>query len=189
MVSSDGPIHGGCQRREPSQQNTRTKKTKVNLSICSGHRFGSYFAHVEPKVFPMVCTYSKIIKINKKTFVSISFPWKRTLTLTLGMGWGVGWGDHLGIPKSQKSTKQFVRQLFALLRHFLKIMKNIFTISSYIQKTTPDPMHALKITIYNTQHTNNTNIHLQTNPTFSKVSKIYFFKKKKEEEEEAERSK
>ena len=37
----------------------------------------------------------------------------------------------------------------------------------HIQKMTTNPINALKITVYNTKHTNNTKIHFQT-PNFSK---------------------
>ena len=36
---------------------------------------------------------------------------------------------------------------------FLKMYKHIFKVSSYIQKMTPNPINALKITIHNTKHT------------------------------------
>ena len=39
---------------------------------------------------------------------------------------------------------------------FLKMYKNTFNISSYKQKQTHNSIHALEITIYNTNHTNNT---------------------------------
>ena len=46
-----------------------------------------------------------------------------------------------------------------------KTLKSIFNISSFIQKTKPDTIHALiTITIYNTKHTNNTKAHLHKSP-------------------------
>jgi hypothetical protein len=53
---------------------------------------------------------------------------------------------------------------------FKKSPQNIFKISSYIQKTTTDPIDALKITIYITKHTKNTKIHF-TNPDCSNKKK------------------
>ena len=60
-------------------------------------------------------------------------------------GDGAGGGDHLG---PQKNTqKQFVRKWFTLLDIFHKTFKNIFKISSYIQKMKTNPINAFKITI------------------------------------------
>ena len=67
---------------------------------------------------------------------------------------------------------------YALLDLFDTIQntQHIFKICSYIQKLTPNPINALRITIYNTKHTNNTKIHFQQSQHFrnkSKHSKLY----------------
>ena len=36
---------------------------------------------------------------------------------------------------------------------------------------TPNPINALRITIYNTKHTHNSKIHYQTSKTFEKIDK------------------
>ena len=62
-------------------------------------------------------------------------------------GWG--WGGATNHPKSQNITKkQFVRNIYSFSK-----------ICSYMQKTTPNPINALKITIYNTKHSINTKVH------------------------------
>ena len=97
------------------------------------------------------------------------FPRKGTLTLPPGMG--VGWGDHLGpkIPKSRKES--FVRKLFTLLGHVSpKLFKDIFWIYSYTQKTTPNPINALKIKNYSIKHTRNTKVI----PKTSNVRLLFF---------------
>ena len=72
----------------------------------------------------------------------------------------------------QSTKKQFVRKLFTLLGHFSKNMsKHIFILYSYIQKDTQNPINAPQITIYNTKHTNNTQVH-STNRTFSNRKQI-----------------
>ena len=70
--------------------------------------------------------------------------------------------------------KQIVRTFFALLGHFRK-MQNNFKICSYIQKMTPNPINTLEITIYNTKHATNTQIHLQTSKK-NKESQIHISK-------------
>ena len=84
------------------------------------------------------------------------------MTLTPGMGIG---GDHLGPkipPNHNKAQKQIRTKMFTLLGHVSTIMsKSIFKISSYIQKTTLNPISAFKISIYDTKHTQNTKVHFQ----------------------------
>ena len=84
----------------------------------------------------------------------------------------MGWGPF-STPKKQKITKAntkkyFVRKLFTLLDHFSKMFENIFKISSYIQKTTPNPINALILTNYSTKHSNTTKIHCTKSNTFEK---------------------
>ena len=98
---------------------------------------------------------------------SIFVPRTGTLTLTPGMGMG----GPFSTPKSQtnhkKSKTTIVRKVFTLLGDVSKNMKNIFKIFSYIQKTTTNPINALKITIHSTKHTKNTQFH------FEKQSKAF----------------
>ena len=96
---------------------------------------------------------------KKHHYFPYFFPRKGTLTLTLGMGMG---GDHLGPRNHKKSQKE---ESYGNGSHFWdnfqNNVENSFEISSYIQKTTPNPINTLKITIYNTKHTINTQIHFQ----------------------------
>ena len=77
-----------------------------------------------------------------------AFPRKGTLT-DAGDGEGVGASNH---KKSQQLTKKTFRtETVHTSRHFSKNVQKNFKICSYIQKMTPDPINALKITIYNTE--------------------------------------
>ena len=49
----------------------------------------------------------------------------------------------------------------------------MFKICSYTQKTTQNPINALKIKIYKTKHTNNTQIHFQKNEMFKQSYFLY----------------
>ena len=69
--------------------------------------------------------------------------------------WRRGWGWR--VTKSQKRNRMKIVHTFG---HLQKTQK-IFKMSSYIQKMTPNPINALKITSYNTKHTNNTKIPFQ----------------------------
>ena len=92
-------------------------------------------------------------------FVSTFFTRKGTLTLTPGRGRG-----HLGheFPQIKKSPKN---PSYENCSHFWdifpKMFKNLFKISSYIEKMTTNPINALKITIYNTKRTQNTKVHFE----------------------------
>ena len=54
------------------------------------------------------------------------------------------------------------------------MQKHIFKISSYTQKMTPNPIHAIKTTFHHTKHTNNTKIHFQK--TNISNNKLVFYK-------------
>ena len=56
---------------------------------------------------------------------------------------------------------------------FSKNIKNIFKTSSYIQKTTTNPINTLKISIHNTKHIQNTQIHLNKSNCFKNKSNIF----------------
>ena len=105
-------------------------------------------------------------KHSKICFFHICFPWKGLLTLTTGMG--VGWGDRLGsqIPQIKTNRKKTLRTNIVHTSEDI-FQKNsfFFEISSYIQKTTPNTINALAITIYNTKHTKNTE-YISSDPTF-----------------------
>ena len=58
--------------------------------------------------------------------------------------------------------------------HFSKNVRNIFKICSYIQKTTTNPINALKAAIYDTKHTNNTQIHFEKSENFEKCQQSHF---------------
>ena len=99
------------------------------------------------------------------------------------MGVG-GERDHLvtQIPKihriSKKHHNKTVRtKIVHTSRTFFKTKK--LKRCSYIQKKTPNPINAFKIKVYNTKHTNNTDIHF---PKKQKVRKqIELFKKENNE--------
>ena len=76
-------------------------------------------------------------------FFQYFFPRKGTLTLTLGMEVG---GDHLGPHHIKTSHKQIVRTKTVQTSGtcFQKMYRNIFKISSYTQKMSQNPIHALK---------------------------------------------
>ena len=71
--------------------------------------------------------------------------------------------------KSQKSSTIYRTKSVHTSGHFQK-NKNIFKICSYIQKTSPSPISAFKITIYNTKYTK---IHKHISTT-NKLSFKYF---------------
>ena len=87
------------------------------------------------------------------------------MTLTPGMGMG-------GRPKITKTHKQIIRAkiVYTSGTFSKQNMKTNFNISSSIQKMKPNLNNALKITIYNTKHTNNTQTHLATS-TLSRKKK------------------
>ena len=51
------------------------------------------------------------------------------------------------------------------------MLKTIFKISSHIQKMTQNPINSVKITTYNTKHTQNAKIHLKTSNFFERIKK------------------
>ena len=61
------------------------------------------------------------------------------------------------------------------------MQKHISKICSYIQKTTPNPINALKITIYNTKHTSNTKIYFkkyncfETSNNFKQIKPLLYY--------------
>ena len=77
------------------------------------------------------------------------FPRKGTLTDARD-------GDGGGANKHKKHPKTFRTEIVHTSGHFSTNGKSIFKICSYIQKMTPIPINALKITIPNTKHTINT---------------------------------
>ena len=96
----------------------------------------------------------------------------------MGVGGWVGVGGQQITTDHKKSQKDSPYENWSLLDMFQKMCKSIFKICSYIQKMTPNPINAFKITIYNTKHTNNTQIHFEKsknskNPTIFK--KFTFF--------------
>ena len=93
------------------------------------------------------------------------FPLKGTLALTPGMG-------LRGPFRTKDLFKKNVRKLFTLRGHFFKKSKTIFKISSYIQKMTQNSINTLKITICNTNHTKNTEIHFHKSKMFEIFWKI-----------------
>ena len=118
---------------------------------------------------------------------SIFFPWKGALTLTPGMGVG-GSGGHLGPPKSPKISQHHKKSQknssYENCSHFWdifqKLKNKIFKISSYIQKITPNPINALKITIINTKthpkyKCTNTYFKNYKNPENLKITKVQTF--------------
>ena len=139
--------------------------TIFELGIFIFYMFSTWFQSFFQFVF------IKIIRITKEIFVSILFSPGRELWLTPRMGMG---GQQI-IQKTLKiKIKHLVRKLFTLLDTFLKKnIKNIFKIYSYIQKTTPNPINTLKMTIYNTKHTK----HTKQRNTKSKVFEIFQNKK------------
>ena len=66
-------------------------------------------------------------------------------------------GGPFGTPRIPKNHKKTVRMKTVHTSGTLleKMYKNISKISSYIQKMTPNPINALKMTTYNTKHTQN----------------------------------
>ena len=116
--------------------------------------------------------FIEITEKHFKTLISyICSPRKGTLTLTPGMGGGVG--GTIQDQRSQnisKKPKQSQNKSSENCSHFwdifLKMFKNIFKKSSYIEKTTPNPINALKITTVNTKHTNNTKRHFLSSEHF-----------------------
>ena len=77
-------------------------------------------------------------------------------------GDGMGGGEHIEPQNPQKSKKITKNSSYENCSHFWdifqKVYKHIFKQSSYIQKNSLNPINAVKITIYNTKFTPNTNI-------------------------------
>ena len=100
------------------------------------------------------------MKITKKlVFVFTCFPPKGTLTLTPGMGGG---GGTIWDPKTPPNPKNSQKNSsYENCSHFSDIFKykKIFKICSYIQKRTPNPINAVRITIYSTKHTKDSKIY------------------------------
>ena len=70
---------------------------------------------------------------------------------------------------SQTNRTEIVHTSGNFSKRIKNMLKNIFNISSYIQKNTKNPINALKITIYNTNHTYNTNIHSKKSKLFKQI--------------------
>ena len=72
-----------------------------------------------------------------------------------------GDGDG-GVSKVKNISKTIVRtKIVHTSGQFSKNGKNSFKIYSYIQKMTTDTIHAIKLPIYKTKHTNNTKTHFK----------------------------
>ena len=102
------------------------------------------------------CTIKKqIITIVLNIFSKCFFPGRELWHWR--PGWG--WGGPFRTPKISKNRSY--ENCLHFRNIFPKTFKNIFKISSYIQKTTPNPINAFKITTYNTKHTFNSKIYFQ----------------------------
>ena len=104
----------------------------------------------------------KSYKQNANTFFSI-FPPEGNFDIDARDG-----GDHLGPPKFPTKSKNYSYENCSHFWDiFRKMFKHPFTIGSYIQKMTHNPINAFKIIVYNRKHTNNT----KTRLTFSERKK------------------
>ena len=100
------------------------------------------------------------------------FPGRELRHWRDGGGWGRVWGgDQLG-PKIPQNHENISYENCSHFWDMFKIMyKNIFKIYSYIQKMSTNPINALKITIDNTKHTQNTTIHFKQSKMFERKNK------------------
>ena len=124
--------------------------------------------------------FTKLATDHSKNIFSIFYSPGRELW-HWHQGWGWGWGTKHR-QKTQKTSPQNIsyEKCLHFWDIFRKMLKNIIKLCSYIQKKTLNTIHAFKITIYNTKHTNNIKIHVKNNQhfrTFPTISKIHISNK------------